>query len=80
MTRVGPENAVAPDTDVLRALDLMQRSGRSRLMVVEGETLVGIVALRDLLAFVSARLEAEQARAHAGRPSIQPRWPSEKPA
>jgi len=51
--------SIAPDADALKALSKMQRTGLSRLLVVEGETLVGIVSLKDLLRFLQMKLELE---------------------
>ena len=51
--------SVAPDTDALEALGKMQRTGSSRLLVMEGEHLVGIVSLKDLLRFLDLKLELE---------------------
>lgn len=53
------ENTVSPDIDALRALQLMNRSGFSRLMVVDRGELVGIVSLHDLLEFLTAKLDLE---------------------
>jgi len=52
---------VSPDTDALDALGKMQRGQVSRLLVTEGERLVGIVSLKDLLRFLSLKLELEGA-------------------
>jgi Zn-dependent protease/CBS domain-containing protein len=51
--------SVAPDTDALEALAKMQRTGFSRLLVTEGERLVGIVSLKDLLRFLQLKVELE---------------------
>lgn len=56
------ENTIAPDTDAMQALAAMSRSGASRLMVVEGERLVGILTLKDLLEFFSLKMELEAVR------------------
>ena len=39
----------------------MSRSGQSRLMIVEGEKLIGILALKDILEFLSLKLDLEGA-------------------
>jgi CBS domain-containing protein len=39
----------------------MQRTGSTRLLVRDGERLVGIVSLKDLLRFLNLRLELEHA-------------------
>lgn len=51
------ENTITPDVDAVKALNRMNRSGRSRLMVVEDERLVGILTVKDLMGFISTRLE-----------------------
>ncbi len=51
--------AVPPDADALEALGKMQRTGASRLLVTEGDRLVGIVSLKDLLAFLNEKIELE---------------------
>ena len=54
------DNTVAPDTDAVKALALMNRTGVSRLMVTEGDRLVGVITLKDLLKFLSLRMELEE--------------------
>ena len=51
---------VTPDTDSLDALARMQRTDQSRLLVVDHESLVGIVTLKDLLDFLNLKLELER--------------------
>ncbi len=58
-TRACIENAVGPDADAVQALALMKRNGISRLMVTDGERLVGILTLKDLLQFLSLKVELE---------------------
>jgi len=53
------ENTISPDTDATDALSQMHRTHNSRLMVVEGDRLVGIIALKDLLGFLSLKLDLE---------------------
>jgi Zn-dependent protease/CBS domain-containing protein len=50
---------ISPDTDALDALGKMQRTGQSRLLVTQGDRLVGIVSLKDLLKFLSLKLQLE---------------------
>jgi len=52
--------AVAPDFEAMAALSLMNRTSNSRLLVVESGRLVGIVTLKDMLGFLSARLDLER--------------------
>jgi Zn-dependent protease/predicted transcriptional regulator len=53
------ENTIAPDVDSVEALSAMRRSNASRLLVVEGDKLVGIIALKDMLEFLSLKVELE---------------------
>ncbi len=53
------ENSVAPDTDAMDALSQMMRTNNSRLMVVEGGALVGVISLKDLMTFLRLKLEIE---------------------
>lgn len=48
-------NTVPPETDAAQTLARMRQTGNSRLLVRRGDRLVGIVALRDLLDFLSLR-------------------------
>ena len=53
------ENTIGPDEDATKALSAMNRSTKSRLLVVEGDHLVGILALKDLLHFLSLKVDLE---------------------
>jgi len=53
------ENTVSPETDAVRALARMHRSGASRLLVVEDGGLAGILSLKDLLQFLAMKIELE---------------------
>lgn len=61
-SQCGPENTVQPETDAMQALAAMSRNGVSRLMVTDGERLLGILTLKDLLKFFSLRMELEEPR------------------
>jgi len=52
-------NSIPPQEDPLHALSLMNRTGNSRLMVVEDGRLVGIVTLKDMLEFLVLKLNLE---------------------
>lgn len=54
-----PENTISPDADSTEALSLMNRTGNSRLMVVEDGRLVGILTLKDLLQFLALKVDLE---------------------
>lgn len=56
-----PDNSVAPDADAMEVLSRMSRNRSSRLLVVDGGRLVGIIALKDLLEFFSLKIELEAA-------------------
>jgi Zn-dependent protease/predicted transcriptional regulator len=53
------DNAVAPDTDAMDVLSILQRTGNSRLLVMDGDKLAGVVSLKDLLRFLSLKLDLE---------------------
>ncbi len=59
MTHDLTDLVISPETDALEALGKMQRKGSSRLLVTEGEHLVGILSLKDLLQFLSLKIELE---------------------
>ena len=59
MKPCSPENTIAPESDAANALTKMSKSGLSRLMVVEEDRLVGVIALKDLLHYMAARLDLE---------------------
>lgn len=52
-------NTIAFKTDAIEALTKMSRLGDSRLMVVAGDQLVGMVTFKDLMEFISLKLELE---------------------
>jgi Zn-dependent protease/CBS domain-containing protein len=53
-------NTITPDEDASRALSLMQRSGNSRLMVVESGELSGVIVLKDLMRYLALKLDLER--------------------
>ncbi len=55
-----PEVTVSPESDAVEALSIMNRTGNTRLMVVREGKLVGILSLRDLLKFLSVKLDLEK--------------------
>ena len=55
----GPENTIAPDTDAMQALSQMSRDQVSRLMVVQQGELLGVITLKDLMQFISLKVELE---------------------
>lgn len=59
VSKCSTENTVAPDTDAMQALSTMNRTKASRLMVVEAGRLVGVIALKDMLEFLSNKVDLE---------------------
>ena len=53
------DNTIEPDADAIEALSLMSRTGTSRLIVKEGDRLLGVVSLKDMLKFLSLRVELD---------------------
>ena len=53
------DNSIDKKTEAVKALSLMNRSENSRLLVTEGDRLVGVVTLKDLLKFIALKVELE---------------------
>jgi Zn-dependent protease len=53
------KNTITPDSDAMKALSLMNSTGNSRLIVVEGDKLAGIITLKDMLKFLSLKIDLE---------------------
>jgi CBS domain-containing protein len=67
-----PENSIRSDTDATKALSLMGKTGKSRLMVTESGRLVGIITLKDLLRFLTVKLDLSgEELKHPGAPAPQ---------
>jgi len=56
------DNTVSPDDQVLSALSLMSRTNASRLIVVEGDRLVGVITLKDIMRVLSIKADLEEGR------------------
>lgn len=54
------ENTVAPDTDAMQVFTRMTQQDISRLMVADGDRLLGVITLKDLMQFFALRLEFEE--------------------
>ncbi len=52
-------NTISPEADSMHVLSRMNQTGRSRLLVVKDGSLAGIVTLKDLIAFLSLRIELD---------------------
>jgi len=53
------ENTIPADTDSVKAMAMMRQNATSRLMVVDGERLVGIITLKDMLDLFALKMELE---------------------
>jgi len=62
-THCTPENRVSADMDAVDALARMHHSGSSHLLVMDGDRLVGLLTLQDLLRFLALKLELEERKA-----------------
>jgi Zn-dependent protease/CBS domain-containing protein len=58
------DNTVSPETDAVKALAIMNRTGNSRLMVTQEGRILGIVALKDLLQLLSLKLDLDDLEYH----------------
>jgi Zn-dependent protease len=70
--------SIAPDADALEALSKMQRTGFSRLLVTEGDRLVGIISLKDLLRFLQLKMELEEGDGEPREPGEPERFAEER--
>lgn len=52
-------DTIGPDETVAYALSVMNERGYRHLPVVEGETLIGIVSIRDLYRSIKAQMDAD---------------------
>lgn len=55
-----PNNTVPVTADAMEALKKMNSTGASRLMVVDGDQLAGVIALKDVMRFISVKLELDE--------------------
>ncbi|KKR32778.1 MAG: Membrane endopeptidase, M50 family [Candidatus Gottesmanbacteria bacterium GW2011_GWC2_39_8] len=51
------ENTIGPEEDAMKSLSIMNRSGNSRLMVIDKGKLVGIITLKDIMGFLSIKVD-----------------------
>lgn len=58
-TECNEHNTVDPEADATDALTKMNKTAKSRLLVVRDGALVGIIALKDMLKFLSVKLDLE---------------------
>ncbi len=51
------EITIGPEENANKALEIMSRTGNSRLLVANGDQLEGIISLKDMLALLSLKME-----------------------
>jgi Zn-dependent protease/predicted transcriptional regulator len=54
------KNTVQPNEDAMKALTIMRKTNTSRLMVVEGNKLVGVITLKDMMGLLSLKIDLEE--------------------
>jgi Zn-dependent protease len=59
MQQQNPSNSIAGNTPIDDALNKMNESGYTRLLVVEQNKIVGIITLKDLLEYIALKVELE---------------------
>lgn len=52
-------NMISPEEDAVKAMSIMNQTGNSRLMVVDRGKLVGVITLKDILRFLSVKVDLE---------------------
>ncbi|WP_045221348.1 site-2 protease family protein [Desulfonatronum thioautotrophicum] len=57
MSTCSLDNSVDPEEDVVDVLQKMNIAGMSRMMVMENQRLVGIISLKDIMGYLTARME-----------------------
>lgn len=73
MKPVQPEDTVRPEADAMEALQKMQETGGSRVLVADGDRLVGIISLSDLRRILGLRTDLLDTRREPrgpGRPEL----------
>lgn len=53
------DNTLSPGDDAVKAISIMNQTGNSRLMVVDRGKLVGVITLKDILKFLSVKIDLE---------------------
>lgn len=63
-----PENTIGADESAMKAMTIMNRNGVDRLMVVDSfGRLTGVIALRDIMKFLSLKLDLEEEEIHKSK-------------
>jgi Zn-dependent protease/predicted transcriptional regulator len=53
-------NTISPQTDAMKVLSQMNRTGKSRFLVTDHGRLIGVVTLKDMLKFLSLKIDLEE--------------------
>ena len=59
-TQCSSDNTIEPEADATKALSMMAQTDSGRLIVIEKGRMVGIITLKDMLKFLSLKMELEQ--------------------
>ncbi len=59
-TSCSADNTISANDQVLNALSLMSRTNASRLIVVDGDKLVGVITLKDIMKLLSLKADLEE--------------------
>jgi Zn-dependent protease/predicted transcriptional regulator len=54
------ENTISSDIDAMKAFSIMNRTGNSRLMVAEDNRLTGVITLKDIMQFLSVKMDLDE--------------------
>jgi Zn-dependent protease len=60
ITPLSKENTIDIDADAMKALELMKRTGNSRLIVTKSGYLAGLISLKDLMELFALKMELEK--------------------
>jgi len=60
MEECSDSNTIGPEENAENVLSLMQKKNRSRLMVVEGDRLIGVISIKDLMDFLSIKIDLDR--------------------
>jgi Zn-dependent protease/predicted transcriptional regulator len=63
------DTAIGPDADAMEVLSAMSRTQNSRFLVMEGDRLIGVLTLKDMLKFLSVKLDLEESEKVDLRPA-----------
>jgi Zn-dependent protease/predicted transcriptional regulator len=60
MQNCSDDNTMSPDTDAAAALRHMTQTGRSTIMIVEGDSLKGVLSQNDVMKYLGIKLDLEE--------------------